>query len=257
MMKFLLFGHPVAHSLSARMHAANFKALSMDATYEARDVEPEQLKDALAEAVREGVCGLNLTLPHKCAALALLDKVDESAVRYNAVNTVHIVGGKTFGYNTDVFGFLKDLEVHGVSVPLKRILVLGAGGAGRSIARACLDCGAGDVMVANRTVREGMIDLNSEECRLVAQLANIIINATSVGLKATDGSPLDVRALHAGQVVYDCCPVAHTTQLIAAARAAGAQAIDGKGMLVHQAAKAFEIWTGRKANIKAMTEAIA
>jgi shikimate dehydrogenase len=254
MKRFALFGHPVGHSLSPKMHTASFRAIGLDATYEAFDVPPEKLAEELEKAVKSGYCGINLTIPHKEAALKLLDSLDESAVRYGAVNTVAIgEDGSTRGYNTDAYGFLRDLEEHGVKVAGSKILMLGAGGAGKALRLALEDAGCAEIKVANRTLREpGMILFGSPECIEAARWADIVVNATPVGLKKDDPPALPAEAFREGQVFYDCSPTSHVTATVLAAKSAGAKAFDGKGFLVYQGAKAFEIWTGSKADVSAM-----
>ena len=256
--KAALFGHPVGHSLSPAMHAANFRALGLtDATYEAFDVPPEELASALARCVVSGYCGLNLTIPHKNAVIPLLDSLDESAVLYKAVNTVRIgADGRTTGFNTDVPGFLQDLRVHGVEVKGRRVLVIGAGGAGGAIALGCADAGAAEVAIANRTPRDGVLSLGGPECRAFAESADVIVNATSVGLRPDDTSILPAADFRAGQTFYDLIPIRRETASCAAARAAGARAFGGLGMLVEQGALAFRIWSGRAADVQAMRDAI-
>lgn len=255
MLKFAVIGHPVAHSLSPAIHAANFRALGIDATYEAFDFAPEALSSGVARLVLEGYAGFNVTVPHKQAMINLV-MLDESAARYLAVNTVKVgSGGMMRGYNTDVAGFLDDLEANGFDVPGKQVLVMGAGGAGSAVARGCLEAGALDVTIANRTPRDGMLPLGSELCRKIAENVDLVVNATSVGLRPDDPAPIEAK-FSAKQVVYDLAPVKWTTAIVKAARESGAKALTGHGMLVRQAARAFEIWTGKKADVAAMFAAV-
>jgi shikimate dehydrogenase len=254
MKRFALFGHPVAHSLSAKMHTASFKAIGFDAVYEAFDVPPENLESELKRVIEEGYSGLNLTIPHKKAVMPLLDRLDESARLYDAVNTVVInKDGSTVGFNTDVYGFLHDLEVRGVKVKGSKILMLGTGGAGKALARGLVEEGCAELKIANRTIRSAeMIKLGSEECIKEARSADIIVNVTPVGLKEDDPPALPAEAFRENQVFYDCCPTAHIPSTVKAARSAGARTFDGKGFLVYQGARAFELWTGLEADVKAM-----
>jgi shikimate dehydrogenase len=150
--RFGLFGHPVAHSLSPVMHAASFRSLGIDAEYLCFDVSPEALAARLDACRDGGLNGLNLTVPHKAAAVALMDRLDRSAHLFGAVNTVRIDAGKLTGFNTDAEGFLEDLAVNCRVTPEdRRVLILGCGGAGRALAIACASRGASEVMLANRT----------------------------------------------------------------------------------------------------------
>jgi len=252
-----IFGHPVGHSLSPALHAANLKALGLEGSYVKIDVAPENLESELKRVVAAGFKGLNVTMPHKRAIMPFLTRLDESAKRYGAVNTVFVgADGTTTGFNTDVKGFLTDLAKKDCAPAMKRVLVLGAGGAGLALARGCRDAGAADVLVANRTPGPGLVALGSPECVQLAQMADLVVNATTLGLKREDTSVLPSEAFRAGQIVYDIVPVAHETATCRAARAAGATAYDGRGMLVEQAAAAFRIWTGRAADTAAMYAAI-
>ena len=255
MLKFAVIGHPVAHSLSPAIHAANFRALGIDASYEAFDFAPEALADGVARLVLDGYAGFNVTVPHKRAMVDLV-ALGESAARYLAVNTVKVERDGTMrGYNTDVDGFLDDLAANGFGIRGSRVLVMGAGGAGSAVARGCLEAGALDVTIANRTPRDGMLPLGSELCRRIAEDADLVVNATSVGLRPDDPAPIEVK-FSPRQTVYDLAPVRWTTAIVKSAREAGAKALSGHGMLVRQAARAFAIWTGMEADVEAMFEGL-
>ena len=137
-MKFAVIGHPVAHSLSPKMHQANFKAIGFDGTYEKFDVAPEDVETFVREKQREGYAGLNVTVPHKLAVIPLLDHVDVSVARYGACNTLKFeADGTITGYNTDVIGFVEGLAAHGFTLAGKRVFIVGCGGAGSALATAC------------------------------------------------------------------------------------------------------------------------
>ena len=260
MLKFAVIGHPVGHSLSPAIHAANFAALGIDAEYTAVDVPPEGLAAAVRRFAAEGYAGFNVTVPHKQAMMGLVSPM-ESARLYGAVNTVLIRDGRCYGYNTDVDGFLDDLRAHGFEVEGRRVLVLGAGGAGSAVAQGCREAGASRVVVANRTVRAGMLRLGSPECLDLAAKADLVVNATSLGLRPDDDSPLDMEGrrfslFNSRQLVYDLAPVRWCTRFVREARDCGAGVLSGHGMLVRQAALAFEIWTSRPADVGAMFRAL-
>lgn len=260
-----VFGHPVGHSLSPVMHAANFCALGMDgASYLAFDVAPEALASELARRIEEGYLGVNCTVPHKRAVMELMTQLDASALRYGAVNTVKIApDGTTTGYNTDGIGFLAPLKAAGFDWAGARVLLLGAGGAASAVARACLDAGCAELSIFNRTVEKAEALARSLDVQVLADLNgldgarfDLLVNATTVGLKPEDASAIPSRLINAGQVVYDLIPVRRETATLCAARAAGARTIGGLGMLVAQGAAAFEIWTGRPASTSAMLAAV-
>ena len=261
MLVYAVFGDPVEHSLSPAMQNAAFSALGLSARYLAFRVRRERLRDAIlgAEAMHFG--GLNLTIPHKEAALSVVEP-DENAAAMGAVNAVAFRDGSIRGYNTDGLGALRALEGAGVRVGGRRVLVIGAGGAGKAIARQLALSGA-EVAIANRDRQRaaslaasvggrgyGLSDLDE----LVPE-AEVVVNATSVGMRAGDPRLFDGRLLREGQTVFDIV-YNRETQLLKDAVRAGAVAIDGVAMLVWQGALSIEIWTGRKAPTDVMEEAV-
>ena len=273
MIRFGLLGHPVAHSLSPVMHEASFRALHLDAEYVTIDVAPESLGEGLLACRDEGFAGLNVTVPHKCAILPLMDALDVSAERMGAVNTVRFdEGGRMTGFNTDSFGFLSDLRAEAGITPMgKKVLVLGCGGAGRAIAVTCAGAGCSCLSLANRT-EERARDVAAELAGLpipvkvlpperegwikAAREADLIVHCTTCGLKPGDESILPPEAFHAGQFVYDIVYTQPRTPILKAARSKGAWTVNGIGMLMRQGAASFRIWSGREANLSAMRMAL-
>ncbi|HMK44563.1 MAG TPA: shikimate dehydrogenase [Dissulfurispiraceae bacterium] len=263
-----LFGHPVAHSKSPRMHNAAFREFGMDCRYVAFDVDPGQLAAAVAAVRALGLLGVNLTIPHKEAVLSMLDEVDAEVQFIGAVNTIVNRQGRLIGYNTDGRGFMRSLKEAGVDVAGKRVLILGAGGAARAVA-AYIVREAASVVVANRTRgRAGQLVGDLNQIRSIVTTAelseagqeaflkdiHLVINATSLGLKESDPLPLDVDALTADQVVCDL--IYHPTAFLQKAAARGARVLDGSGMLLWQGVLAFELWTGRDAPVNVMRRAL-
>lgn len=268
--RFAVIGHPVAHSLSPKMHAANFRALGYAGEYGAEDVEPGQVAAVLAWFAAEGYRGINVTVPHKVETCGAMTRLDVSAARAGAVNTVRFeADGTTTGFNTDMAGFARPLTEAGFDLQGARVLLLGAGGASRAVAAACLDGGCAALRIANRTreraealvaaladpraAADTLEDLTRED--VAAQ--TLIVNCTTVGLKAEDPSVLPPDHFHAGQFVYDIIPCARETATLAAARATGARTLGGLGMLAAQAAESFRIWTGLTADLPAMLAALS
>jgi shikimate dehydrogenase len=257
------------------MHAANFRAIGFDGDYGAFDVAPGELLDALRRFAGEGYLGINCTIPHKEAVLPLMTRLDASAIRCAAVNTVKFEpDGATVGYNTDCAGFRLSLEEAGFPFAERKVVLLGAGGAARAVAVACLDAGCSSLAVANRTYAkaESLVaalagvgggnvralgGTDAPETRQALREADLIVNATSIGLKAEDPSAVPFELLRKGQTVCDIIPVRRETATLAAARMAGAKAVGGLGMLVHQGAAAFRIWTGFEPDVTAMRRAIS
>lgn len=257
MLRFAVIGHPVAHSLSPRIHAANFRALGIEAAYDAVDVAPADLAAALRRFAADGFRGINVTVPHKVAVKELVDRVDSTAHEAGAVNTVLFApDGSTTGFNTDMAGFLHPLKAMDFPFASAKVLVIGAGGASRAVMAACRAAGCAVVTQANRTARPGMLQLGSDECLAAARSADLVVNATTVGLREGDPCVIAPDVFRAGQLVYDLIPVARETATLAAARAAGARTLDGLGMLAAQAAESFRIWTGRVADLSAMLAAL-
>lgn len=270
--KFAVIGHPVAHSLSPKMHEANFRALGIDATYTKFDVLAEDLASFLNERKKEGYCGINVTVPHKQTVMQHLDSLDESAAEYGSCNTVKFMqDGSLRGYNTDIIGFVASLSSHGFTLRGKRIGIAGCGGAGGAIALACVKEGAAETLVAART-RESESRL-IERIRKKCQAANIarldlgdtallrscdlLVNASPVGLRPDDTSVFPPGSFKRGQFVLDIIPKRDLPPTAAAAQREGAFAIGGLDFLVAQGAASFEIWTGLKPDIAAMRQALS
>ena len=263
-----LLGHPVSHSRSPAMHNAAFASQGLDLVYLAFDVPVEDLSAAVAGLRALGAVGANVTVPHKERVISLLDEVEPLAERIGAVNTIVNRDGRLIGHNTDVQGFLSALESGWGRGPAgARCLVIGAGGAARAVIAGLSSGGAAEMWVYNRTAaRAG--DLCREASawsdvpmRVLSEIdllsfgpqADLIVNATSVGLdEKVKGTPVPVDILRGGQTVMDIVCSTHTTPLLAAADIRGAVALDGYEMLVQQAARSYELWTGRTAPVQLM-----
>jgi shikimate dehydrogenase len=274
-----VFGDPVAHSLSPQIQNA---ALSADKLQYARfQISPNELRQAFNRVRTINFIGVNLTVPHKIAALELVDDVDESALRIGAVNTVKIDNGQVRGFNTDGKGFSRAIrEEFSVDLRDLRIMVLGAGGAGRAIALQCARENCERLVLANRTLGKAkkladeLRDLFAgpkvlgpvarlqaipwEESAFRFQIANVdlIVNATPLGLNGSDPSPIPSRLLAPHLMIYDTVYSQQRTPFISAAIEVGARGANGLSMLLHQGALAFEIWFGREAPIDAMRAAL-
>jgi shikimate dehydrogenase len=267
-----VLGHPVGHSLSPRIHNAAFRAQGVDMVYLAFEVRPEQLGSAVEGLRALRIRGANVTVPHKEAVMGLLDIVDPVASRIGAVNTIVNDEGRLFGYNTDVAGFLTALRSlqPGGARDLS-CLVEGAGGAARAVVAALVEDGARVVWVHARTFERAAALCTSASAwgetaceailgdRLaeIAHTADLIINATPVGLSASvKESAVPVDILHSRHVVMDLAYGSRPTALVEAARAKGAVATDGKEMLVMQAASSYRLWTGLEPPLDTMRSSI-
>ena len=261
-----IIGHPVRHSVSPAMHNAAFRALGLDWAYLAFDVEPGDVPEALVGVQALGIEGLSVTMPHKEDVAANLDKVSALARQVGAVNTVvREPGGVLRGENTDGPGFLRALrDDEGFDPANRRCLVIGAGGAARAVVKVLADAGATEVVVVNRTPARGeAVAALAGACGRVgvageAGEADLVVNATPIGMAGTElagGLPLDPVHLGPGQLVVDLVPYPAITPLVEAARQRGAAAAGGLGMLVHQAAIAFRLWTGEDPPLQVMSAA--
>jgi shikimate dehydrogenase len=260
-----LIGNPVAHSVSPAMHNAAFQALGLNYVYLAFQVPPAALGDAITVVRGLGFRGANITIPHKTTVLPLLDDIDPHANRMGAVNTIVNNDGKLTGYNTDAPGFLAALRRNGIELKGEKAVVLGAGGVARAIVFALRDAGA-TVSIVNRSPEAAQalaneagaaaFAMNRAGFRSALPGASLVVNATSVGMSPdNDSTPLPVRLLRPGMVVFDTVYRPRQTQLLKDAKAAGCTTIGGLEMFVEQGALAFELWTGENAPRKVMRQA--
>ncbi|MFH1097145.1 MAG: shikimate dehydrogenase [Candidatus Desantisbacteria bacterium] len=265
-----IIGDPVKHSLSPQMHNAAFKHLKLNLVYVPFHVKPEQLNEAIKGMMALGMVGLNVTVPHKIEVMKYLDEISPDAKAIGAVNTISIKNNKCIGDNTDGRGFIRALiEDEGITIAGKNIVILGAGGSARAIGHSLIKDGVKRLIFCNRTAPRaeemaksfqsmgvsvagmGIIDSRDE----IAQ-ADMIINTTSAGMKQGDPLLIDPSLIRKGQIVYDIIYSPPETPLLQTAKNSGARAINGLGMLIHQGALAFEIWTGCPAPVEVMREAI-
>lgn len=259
MVKLAIIGWPIGHSKSPPMQTAALAALGLEGEYTAHAVAPDELALFIEHAPQKGFRGVNVTIPHKEAALKLCAP-DELATRVGAVNTlVFDGGGPPKGYNTDVHGFLEMAREMGA--PLEgTVVMLGAGGGARAVAHAIH--GRGKLAIVARTPRDFRVDgvamtvtpWNDEVLAKLLPRADVLVDATPRGLDAS-APAIDLSPLPAHAVVLDLV-VARDTALTAAAKARGLKAAAGGAMLVHQGARALELWTGKQAPIDVMRKAL-
>jgi shikimate dehydrogenase len=257
-----VIGDPVAHSRSPAIHNAAFAATGLDWVYLAFPVPAGEGGAAVRAMTPLGIAGLNVTMPHKANAAAACGELRPTATALGVVNTIaRLPDGTIVGDSTDGEGFLRALADDGVEVAGCRVVVLGAGGAARAVVHAVGRAGGEVGVWARRADRARATAALAPTARVVTldavATADLVVNATSVGMAAGDPSPVDPDLLHPGQHVVDLIYHPVDTPLLAAARAAGASAANGLGMLVHQAALAFEWWTGVDAPLDAMRGAAA
>jgi shikimate dehydrogenase len=276
-----VFGDPIAHSLSPQMQNAALKHCSIDAQFARFQIGRDELQRALELVRRLDFVGLNLTVPHKLAACAMVDEVETDAAEIGAINTIALRDQKLIGFNTDAVGFARAIRSE-FSIDLRdlRVLLFGAGGAARAIAVQCARSKCERLAIVNRDHDKAVqlvADLQSsftgprvlgpvarleavpwEEQALRFQLehTDLVVNATPIGLKPNDPSILASTVLQPHLMIFDTVYARHVTPLVASAVEAGARAANGLSMLLHQGARAFEIWFGREAPLDVMRGAL-
>ncbi|MEM1156875.1 MAG: shikimate dehydrogenase [Verrucomicrobiota bacterium] len=274
-----VIGCPVAHSLSPAMQLAGFQSLGIDAQYVRVEIQPEELPDAIQTMRELPFQGWNCTLPHKLELARLVDQLGESTRRLGGVNTVIHENGQLTGFNTDGEGWMRAVrEVFSLDVRDLRILILGTGGAGQALARQVASEGCERLVLANRSVEKAerlagelkphfisdkllgshdrlrVIPLDDAALEPELEAIDLIVNGTSLGLKATDPPVLHDRLLQPHLCIYDT--IYRKTRLQEAAIAAGARVSNGLSMLLHQGALSLELWTEQNAPVEVMRDAL-
>src|ERR671930_1042348 len=254
---YCIIGDPVLYSLSPAMQNAAFASVGLRCTYIAFRVPKGELEGSINSLRAANFAGFNITIPHKMAALAYMDELDYAAKKANAVNTVHNIEGKLIGYNTDMYGFIEPLHKRNIVFEGMTILLLGAGGAAHAvIAALSAEKGISRIIIANRS-QERANELakigstlgleceieNIDNIQAIARKSTLIINTIPQAAISTE-STLDYKYIDKGSVVYDIVYKPVITPLLSNAKKAGAEIVFGYEMLLEQAAKSFEIWTG-------------
>lgn len=256
-----VIGWPVSHSLSPRLHGYWLRQYRIDGAYLPLPVRPEALSPVIASLAELGFRGVNVTIPHKQAVLRLCTNVDSTAERIGAVNTVAFRDGGLHGSNSDAFGFLENLQrgAPDWQPAAGPAVVLGAGGAARAVIVALLDAGVPGIRLVNRTLAraealaeafgERVAACPWEDAESELAEARLLVNSTSLGMTGQPDLALDLTALPRIAVVTDLVYAPLETPLLAAAKARGNTAVDGLGMLLHQARPGFEAWFGQRPEV--------
>ena len=277
-----IFGDPVAHSFSPQMQNAALRACGIDMQYARFHIRINELRSALPFLRKLSFVGVNLTVPHKIAALMQIDEPDESATRAGAINTIRVRDEKLIGSTTDGEGFLRAIRTE-FSIDLRdlRVMIIGAGGGtGRAIAWQCALENCERLVLVNRTLKKANVLADQlrpffsgprvlgpsarleavalDEPVMRTQLADIdlIVNATPLGMNPSDPTPVPARLLAPHHIIFDCVYGPSKTALIRAAEEAGARGANGLSMLLHQGALSFSVWFNREAPINAMRAAL-
>ena len=282
-----VYGHPIKHSASPALQNAGIAALGLNWRYVAFDVHPDNLREAIAGAKAMRFIGLNLTVPHKLLALQMVDAMEEAAKPWGAINTIRFEGRdgsiwrplaelppdveteiRSVGFNTDADAIIRSLkEDLQLSVAGKKILLVGAGGAGRAAALRIAQEHPAELWLYNRTESKAAevakqiskINPSLKTCvGIPSGRVDLLLNATSLGLKPDDPLPIHDNGfeLKNAAAVYDMIYRPAETPLLKAAQTAGCRTANGLGMLLYQGAKALEIWSGKSAPIEVMRQAL-
>ncbi len=268
-----IIGFPVEHSLSPVIHNAAFRSLGLDWIYVPFSVPPVSIREAVEGIRALGIAGVNVTVPHKESIIPYLDSLSPEASLFGAVNTIKNEGGHLKGYNTDGEGFLISMREAGIEPEGMEVLIFGAGGAARAIAGALALNGVKAIHIVNRTEEKGAFlaryfsqhfpekrfyyhPFRLQEIREILPDMHMLVNATSIGLKEEDHIPLSFERIKKDAIIADIVYKPSGTDLLSEARKHGFKTLSGEGMLLYQGALSFEIWTGRKAPISVMKEAI-
>ena len=271
-----IFGWPVAHSKSPQMHESAARAIGIELRYERFEVTPDDLADEVRRQHEAGIDGYNLTVPHKEAIMELLDEVVPAARAIGAVNTVVRADGRYVGHNTDAPGLVRSLQEAGVPVDEARVVVLGAGGAARAAVVGLSDAGAAEITVLSRRPEQSEALASSlvdhvesslegaalSEASWYFETATLVVQATSATLGSNAraqefATALPIDALPADAAVVDMVYQPLETTVLVRAEERGLSVVNGLGMLLHQGAIAFEMWTGFEPPIDVMRSALS
>ena len=253
---------PVSHSLSPRLHGYWLSQYGINGSYLPLSVPPSHFPQALKNLPNTPFVGVNVTLPHKETALAVVDVADDTARRMGAVNTVIVkADGTLFGTNTDGYGFLENMRdiILGWRADTGPAVVLGAGGASRGVCVALLDEGVPEIRLVNRTgtraralakeLGRSIVTVPWSDRESALESARLLVNATSLGMTGKGELDIGLDKLPVEAVVYDIVYTPTETQLLVAAKARGNAVVDGLGMLLHQASPGFQAWFGTKPDV--------
>jgi len=266
-----LIGYPIEHSLSPLMQNAAFKHLSINAEYKLFSLQEKELPDFFKDFKKNNICGLNVTVPYKQKVQPFLDKISPEAKLIGAVNTIRCTSVGLEGFNTDGDGFLKHLKEDLKFNPQgKTIAVLGAGGASRAVSVSLARCGPKKIALYD-IEKEKLIGLaahlkdNFKGTQIIASdsigglgilQADLVVNATPIGMKEKDPCLLSADLINNKTLFYDVVYNPKETKLLKLARESGAATSNGIGMLLYQGVMAFEIWTGQSAPVDVMRKAL-
>lgn len=256
--RFGIIGNPLNHSISPLLFEGIFKLLNLDYVYIPFTIKSKELNSFLQSLKIKGFDGMNVTIPYKESICPLLDELDEHAKKIKAVNTIKFENGKIIGFNTDFYGFYKSIEEF--KERIKIALILGGGGAGRAVLYALSDIDCEEIIIIERNPERRekimedffylkniyLMDWRDEIFHRGIEKADFIINATPLGMKGFPPFPFKPNASLKGKVFYDLIYNPSKTSFLSSAQSLGAEIKNGLEMLIYQAMKSFEIWTGKE-----------
>ena len=254
MKKFLVIGNPIDHSLSPKLHNYWFKQKNINASYEKQRLEEKNLKNLILKIKEKKIHGINVTVPFKKSVIPFLDALSIDSKKTQSVNTLYLNKNKVIGHNTDIAGFEMSIQKSNINIFNKKILILGAGGVVPSIILALIKMKVSKIIVANRTKAKAENLKNLFKDITVVNWGelpdvDLIINATSLGLKKEDDLKLNFSSIGKNKIFYDVIYNPKETSFLKTGKKLGNIAINGKLMFVYQALMAFNIWHGIKPNI--------
>jgi len=254
MKKYLVIGNPIDHSLSPELHNHWIKKNGLDAIYEKKKLSNNDLENLILDIKKGNISGVNVTVPFKNAIIPYLDDLSSEAKKTHSVNTIHLSDKKIIGHNTDIEGFENAIQNINFDFKKKKILILGAGGVVPSIIYASIKMGSSEIMISNRTEK------NAEKVKNIfnnIKLVNwgetpdfdVIINATSLGLKKDDKIDLDFTKVGKNKLFYDVIYNPRETNFLSLGKKLGNKYENGKLMFIYQASLAFKLWHGIEPSI--------
>ena len=254
MKKFLVIGNPIEHSLSPMLHNYWINENNINALYEKHKLDENDLRDLFFQVKEKKIDGINVTVPFKKAVIPFLDQLTNEAVKTQSVNTIYLHENKLMGHNTDIIGFKKSIKNFKYDINNKEVFILGAGGVVPSIIFALTQMGVSKIIVSNRSKEKADNLKNLFQNIEILNWGKIpnfdmIINATSVGLKKEDNINLDLSSVGKDKFFYDVIYNPKETNFLKTGKNGGNITLNGKMMFVYQALSAFKIWHGIEPDI--------
>ena len=249
MKKYLVIGNPISHSLSPKIHNYWIKQNNIDAIYDKKKINDNELADIIFDVKQQIISGVNVTVPFKNTVIPYLDELSEESKITQSVNTIYLKDSKVIGYNTDIEGFVNAIKKMNFNFNNKKIFILGAGGVVPSIVYGSMKMGSSEIMISNRT-KENAYKIKNifNNIKLIewGEIPDfdVIINATSLGLNQDDKINLDFAKVGKNKLFYDLIYNPSETNFLKIGKNSGNKCENGKLMFIYQAFSAFKLWNG-------------